>query len=281
MVYRGLDIGTGKPSTAELASVPHHLIDILDPSEAYSAGRFVADTRRLLPEIRARGRMPVVVGGTMLYLRALSRGIAELPAANAAVRARIDARAATAGWPALHAQLARLDPRAAQRIGIHDAQRIQRALEVHELTGEPLTAIQQRDAQRHTPLALKVFGWCPRDRAELYRRIETRFAVMLSDGLLDEALRLFRRPDLSAELPAMRSVGYRQLWPYFAGKVTREAAVDAAVRATRHLARRQLIWMRAERDMEIMDSLDRAAGAHMMARVGALIAENGQGARPG
>ncbi len=244
LVYRGLDIGTAKPTAAERASVPHHLIDICDPADAYSAGRFLHDARALIDAIRGRGRVPLLVGGTMLYFRALMRGLATLPPADPALRARIDARARDLGWPALHAELARVDPQAAARIRIADAQRIQRALEVHELTGEALS-----DRQRHMPgtdLRFSAHVLMPFERDELYRRLDQRFDAMLAAGLLDEVRGLHARRDLDPDLPSLRAVGYRQLWAHLDGRVGFSEAVAAGKRATRNLAKRQLTWLRSE-----------------------------------
>jgi tRNA dimethylallyltransferase len=244
LVYRGLDIGTAKPSAAERASVPHHLIDVCDPSEPYSAGRFLTDARALIDEIRGRGAVPLLVGGTMLYFRALSRGLAQLPAADPAVRARLDCRARAQGWAALHAELGRVDPAAAARISPADAQRIQRALEVYELTGETLTVRQRRTTA--TSLRLARFALLPCAREELYRRLDRRLDAMLEAGFLDEVRRLRDRGDLDAELPALRAVGYRQLLAHLDDHLTLPQAITAAKRATRNLAKRQLTWLRGE-----------------------------------
>jgi tRNA dimethylallyltransferase len=267
MVYRGLDIGTGKPSRAELAHVPHHLIDILDPREAYSAGRFVTDAVTLTEAIRARGRLPLLVGGTMLYLRALTHGLAPLPAADAQVRARIDAEAAQIGWPRMHDKLEEIDPLAAQRIRPNDAQRIQRALEVHEVTGRTLTELHAAGAERAPRLRLRRFAWCPGDREQLYRRIERRFDAMLEAGLVDEVRALHARGDLSERLPSVRSVGYRQLWRHFEGQCSLAEAMGAVVTATRQLARRQLTWLRSDGGLEWVDSLESGAGVRMLGRL--------------
>jgi tRNA dimethylallyltransferase len=224
--------------------VPHHLIDVCDPSERYSAGRFRRDALELIPAIRARGRVPLLVGGTMLYFRALTRGIAPLPEANADLRALIDARARRIGWPALHAELAARDPAAAARIRPADGQRIQRALEVLELTGERLSELQRRTEP--LPFAVATFALMPPDRAQLYARIDQRFLQMMAQGLLDEVRVLWARGDLDAELPSLRSVGYRQLWSHLAGACGLPEAVAAGQRATRHLAKRQLTWLRSE-----------------------------------
>jgi tRNA dimethylallyltransferase len=227
-----------------LDAVPHLLIDLCDPAEIYSAGRFRRDATAAIAAIRARGRVPLLVGGTMLYFRALTRGIAPLPEADPALRGQIDRRARQLGWPALHAELARSDPRAAARIRPADGQRIQRALEVLELTGQPLSTLQQQ--LEPSPFAFASFALMPDDRSELYARIDARFVQMMQQGFLDEVRHLRARGDLHADLPSLRSVGYRQLWSHLAGETGLEAAVAAGQRATRNLAKRQLTWIRSE-----------------------------------
>jgi tRNA dimethylallyltransferase len=244
LVYRGLDIGTAKPTAAERKAVPHHLIDVCDPVEAYSAGRFLEDALALIRAIRGRGRVPLLVGGTMLYFRALTRGLADLPPADTEVRARLDARAREVGWPALHAELARVDPEAAARIKPADGQRIQRALEVHELTGERMSARQSRG--KATGLRFSLHALLPFERDELYRRLDRRFDAMLNDGLLEEVQALRARGDLNSDFPSLRTVGYRQLWTHLDGRLTFAEAVASAKKATRNLAKRQLTWLRAE-----------------------------------
>lgn len=254
LIYRGMDAGTGKPDADVLARCPHHLVDILDPTESYSAGQFVRDASALVADIQARGRVPLFVGGTMLYFRALLRGIAEMPAADTKFRAELDRRAAQIGWPALHAELAQRDPVVAARIGVNDAQRIQRALEVMQLTGRSMSAVQ---AEARPPLPNVRFicvGLSPVEREVLYARIETRFHNMMAAGFLEEVRRLYTRGDLHAELPAIRAVGYRQLWRHLAGECSLEEAVRDGILATRHLARRQLIWMRADSALQWIDS---------------------------
>jgi tRNA dimethylallyltransferase len=246
-VYRGMDIGTSKPTLAERAEIPHHLIDIRDPRETYSAGEFKRDAERLIAEIRGRGRVPLLVGGTMLYFRALRAGLAALPERDPQLRAQIDARARTLGWPALHAELAKRDPVAASRIRPTDAQRIQRALEVLELTGRPLSALHAETAP--PALATAAFALSPYDRAVLNARLDARFLEMLERGLLDEVRALRARGDLHADLPSLRAVGYRQIWRHLAGELAYDAAVSAGQRATRQLAKRQLTWLRAEPDV--------------------------------
>ncbi len=254
LVYRGMDIGTSKPTAAMRAQVPHHLVDVCDPREAYSAGRFRRDALELIAAIRARGRVPLLVGGTMLYFHALTHGIAPLPDADPAVRAALDAEARAAGWPALHAQLARLDPPAAARIRPRDAQRIQRALEVIRLTGRPLSELQK--LAEPSPLRLARFALLPFERDVLYARIEARFDEMLAEGFLGEVRALQGRGDLHADLPSMRAVGYRQLWRHCAGECPLEEAVAAAKRATRQLAKRQLTWLRADAGLHWQRSLE-------------------------
>jgi tRNA dimethylallyltransferase len=224
--------------------VPHHLVDIRDPADAYSAGRFRPDAIAAIAGIRARGRVPLLVGGTMLYFRALTRGIAPLPEANPELRARIDDRARQVGWAALHAELGRQDPEAAARIRPADAQRIQRALEVLEITGQPLSSLQQQ--LDPPPYVFASFALVPQDRVELYERIDARFLQMMDDGFLDEVRALRARGDLCADLPSLRSVGYRQLWGHVAGECRLDAAIAAGQRATRNLAKRQLTWIRSE-----------------------------------
>jgi len=245
LVYRGLDIGTAKPSRELRARIPHHLIDICEPTESYSAGRFVTDALEAIRAIHARRRVPLLVGGTMLYLRALLQGLAVLPAAAPELRAKLDARAAREGWPALHAELASLDPEAAARIAPLDSQRIQRALEVCLSAGQPISKLQ-RDTVR--PLAgwpVRHFLLAPRDRARLHERLEERFAAMMKAGFLDEVRALSARGDLTARHPSMRAVGYRQLWAHLEGAYDLSEAVRRGVAATRQLAKRQLTWMRS------------------------------------
>lgn len=245
LVYRGMDIGTAKPSAAERAAVPHHLIDLIDPTEAYSAAQFVADATRLVSEIRARGRLPVLVGGTLLYFKALFDGMDALPAADVAVRARIDARAARIGWPALHAELARVDPATAARLSPNDSQRIQRALEVWELSGRPLSHWHTGRASRGPHERPRLIALEPVDRAWLHRRIAERFQAMLAAGFIDEVRALRARGDLSLALPSMRCVGYRQVWEMLEGWHPPGTLAERGIAATRQLAKRQLTWLRS------------------------------------
>jgi len=253
-VYRGMDIGTAKPAADVRERVPHHLIDVCDPSEAYSAGRFRRDALELIGAIRSRGRVPLLVGGTMLYFRALTRGIAPLPEADPAIRAAIDRRAQAVGWPALHAELAAHDPEAAARIRPADGQRIQRALEVLEITGERLSRLQR--LAHPPPLAFAAFALVPGDRAGLYARLDARFRAMMEAGLLEEARALRARGDLSPDLPSLRSVGYRQLWAHLEGRSSLADAVAAGQRATRNLAKRQLTWVRSESAWQLVRGLE-------------------------
>jgi tRNA dimethylallyltransferase len=247
LVYRGMDIGTAKPSAAELASVPHHLINIIDPTQAYSAAQFVADAQRLVAEITARGHLPLLVGGTMLYFKALREGLDVLPAADAQVRAQLDLEAAAKGWPALHAELALVDPTTAARLPPADAQRIQRALEVWLVSGKPLSAWHSGTLQEaaHADALWPLVSLEPASRDWLHTRIAERFDVMLSSGLLDEVRGLRARGDLNAGLPSMRCVGYRQAWAALDNDaVNLRVLRDTAVAATRQLAKRQLTWLR-------------------------------------
>lgn len=244
-VYRGLDIGTAKPGTETRRRVPHHLLDIRDPTERYSAGQFAADARRLIGEIRARGALPVLVGGTLLYFRALVAGIVPLPAVDPAVRRGIDARAERLGWPALHAELRHVDPAAAARIHPNDPQRIQRGLEVYQSTGRPLSD-WQRDTGPGHELHLERWALVPGDRAALHARIAARCDVMLERGWLDEVRALRARQDLDPSLQALRAVGYGVLWAHLDGRLTLAQARERTIAATRQLAKRQLTWLRGE-----------------------------------
>jgi tRNA dimethylallyltransferase len=243
-VYRGMDVGTAKPSPDERARVPHHLIDIVDPTEAYSAARFVADAQRAIADIRARGRLPILAGGTMLYFKALTEGLSSLPRADPATRERLDARAAAEGWPALHAELARVDPATARRLPPTDSQRIQRALEVYYVTGSPISALQgRRDAAAVGPtLAVALV---PPDRTVLHDAITRRFDAMLVAGLVDELRALRATYALAPTMPSMRCVGYRQAWQFLEGAIDAEGLRASGIAATRQLAKRQLTWLRS------------------------------------
>jgi len=267
MVYRGMDIGTAKPDARTLARFPHHLVDVADPTERYSAGRFLEEAAAAMAAIRSRGRVPLLAGGTMLYFRAFQSGLAEMPQADPALRQRIDERAAAEGWPALHAELARIDPAAAARIQPRDRQRLQRAFEILELTGQPPSAHWQqalRSGSRPGDLKLVL---APADRAALAARIEQRFSRMMELGFLEEVRRLHGRGDLGPELPSIRAVGYRQLWDHLEGRLDLAEALQRAVIATRQLAKRQLTWLRAEPQAEWYESLDPATLGRVRTRV--------------
>lgn len=242
LVYRGMDVGTAKPTAAEQAAVPHHLIDILDPLESYSAAEFVRDAKRLAAEIAARGRLPLLVGGTMLYFKALFDGLSTLPQADPELRAEIDAEAAQKGWPAMHAELARLDPETAARLAPNDSQRIQRALEVIRLSGQPLSVLHA--ASRDEGVDWPLFSLEPTDRAWLHQRLAQRFDQMLAQGLIDEVKALRARGDLSLALPSMRCVGYRQVWEALDANDFSDLR-DRGIAATRQLAKRQVTWLRS------------------------------------
>lgn len=261
LVYRGMDIGTAKPDEATLQTTPHRLIDIREPEDSYSAGDFVRDAREAMRAIFQCGRTPLLVGGTMMYFRALTAGMAELPPADAAIRAALDAEAAERGWPALHEELRQVDPAAAARINPNDSQRIQRALEVYRLSGRALSAWQASTTASEEigfrKLALRV-----EPRSLLHGRIAQRLDRMLDDGFLDEVRGLMQRPGLHRDSPAMRSVGYRQFWAHLAGECSFEEARSRALAATRQLAKRQITWLRSENALKSFDALDsRAADA--------------------
>ena len=249
-IYRGMDIGTGKPDAATLARAPHHLLDILDPADAYSAADFRADALQLIAAIKARGKLPLLVGGTMLYFRVLRDGLATMPTADAQVRAAIEAHALHEGWAAVHAELAKVDPQSAARIHPNDPQRLQRALEVFRVSGKTLTELYAEEARvkektGQNGLELAFCAIQSHERSVLHARIEKRFRQMLADGLVDEVRLLRERADLSLELPSMRSVGYKQVWQHLTGESTYEEMVDKSIVATRQLAKRQLTWLRS------------------------------------
>jgi tRNA dimethylallyltransferase len=243
-VYRGMDIGTAKPDAAARAQVPHHLLDVIDPVEAYSAARFRADAIQAIAAIRSRGAVPLLVGGTMLYFKALQEGLSALPVADPAVRARLDARAAVEGWPALHAELARVDPATADRLKSTDAQRIQRALEVHEVTGRPLSELQGAREAKGVPGETIAVALVPGDRVALHREIAVRFDAMLAAGLVAEVAGLRERHALTPDLPSMRCVGYRQAWEFLDGGIDAATLRAKGIAATRQLAKRQFTWLR-------------------------------------
>jgi tRNA dimethylallyltransferase len=248
MIYRGMDIGTAKPDAETLRKIPHRLIDIRDPSESYSVAQFREEALREIEEIRKRGRMPLLVGGTMLYFRALEKGLAKLPHASQEIRDKLECEAQRDGWAALHDRLKVIDPVAAGRIHPNDPQRIQRALEVYELTGETLTNLIHRDQCESLPFQIIKLTIIPDERESLHRCIERRFYDMMEAGFLEEVEALRERGDLNLDLPSIRSVGYRQLWQHLEGKNEYDEAVRKGIYATRQLAKRQLTWLRSEKD---------------------------------
>ena len=266
LVYRGMDIGTAKPSKQLLAEFPHRLIDILDPAEAYSAADFRRDALQAMAEITARGKIPLLVGGTMLYYKALIDGLADMPAADPQVRAQIEEEAARLGWQALHEQLAAIDPESAARIHPNDPQRLSRALEVYRVSGQSMTALRQRQSAQSTeaaasglqqlPYTVANLAIAPANRQVLHRRIEQRFTLMLEQGFIDEVVALRARSDLHAGLPSIRAVGYRQVWDYLDGKLTSAEMQERGIIATRQLAKRQFTWLRSWTDLHWLDSLD-------------------------
>jgi tRNA dimethylallyltransferase len=254
LVYRDMNIGTAKPDAATLARAPHHLLDIRDPTETYSAAAFCDDARRLMADMVARGKVPLLVGGTMLYFRALLQGLDDLPRANPTLRQEIEGKAASRGWPALHAELAQIDPVTAARLAPNDSQRIGRALEIFQLTGKPMSALLDK-AQTALPYRVLQLALIPSDRAVLHQRIAARFEVMLAEGLLDEVKTLRQTYALSASLPAMRAVGYRQAWAYLDGEIDLNGLREQGIAATRQLAKRQLTWLRSWPDAVVLDCL--------------------------
>lgn len=266
LVYRGMDIGTAKPSKELLAEFPHRLIDILDPAEAYSAADFRRDALQAMADITARGKIPLLMGGTMLYYKALVEGLADMPAADPNVRAQIEEEAARLGWQALHEQLAVIDPESAARIHPNDPQRLSRALEVYRVSGQSMTALRQRQSAQSTeaaasgmqqlPYTVANLAIAPANRQVLHRRIEQRFTLMLEQGFIDEVVALRERSDLHAGLPSIRAVGYRQVWDYLDGKLTSAEMQERGIIATRQLAKRQFTWLRSWTDLHWLDSLD-------------------------
>ncbi len=256
LVYRGMDIGTAKPDAETLKHAPHRLIDIRDPEDNYSAGDFVRDAEVEMNDIHGSGRIPLLVGGTMMYFRSLTEGIAELPEANPEVRASLDADAASVGWPAMHEKLGRFDPQAASRIGPNDSQRIQRALEVFEISGRTMSdwqAVDRRPESRYSYLKLALV---PGTRSVLHERIGARLQSMFDQGFVEEVETLRTRPGLSGRSSSMRAVGYRQIWSHLDGDYDRSTAVDKALAATRQLAKRQLTWLRSDEQLNLFDPLE-------------------------
>ncbi len=257
-IYRQMDIGTAKPSLDERQRIPHHLIDILDPSETYSVAEFVRDAEHSIAGILARGHLPVLCGGTMMYFKALRDGLADLPQADPQTRRRIEQQAREQGWPAMHQELMRVDPATASRLAPHDSQRLQRALEIYQVSGIPMSQwlARQQASRIDAPYDYVTISLEPSDRAVLHERIAGRFMQMMRDGLLDEVRRLHARKDLHAGLPSIRCVGYRQLWQHLEGEVDLDMAVEQAIAATRQLAKRQLTWLRSQPERVVVDSLE-------------------------
>lgn len=268
LVYRGMDIGTAKPDTATLQKAPHFLVNLIEPTACYSAAQFRQDALQLMAEISARGNTPVLVGGTMLYFNALQHGLDDLPESDPAVRAVLETEAATAGWPALHARLANVDPATAARLQPADAQRIERALEIWHITGRPMSELLARNERTSLPYRLLKIALLPSDRAALHQRIAERFDAMLKAGLLDELTRLKQAyPQLHPGLPSMRCVGYRQAWQYQAGDFDYATLREKGVAATRQLAKRQMTWLRGMTDVEMLDCLEPALAQRLEQRL--------------
>ncbi len=255
LVYRDMDIGTAKPGPEALAAVPHHLVDIIDPEQQFSAWDFVRQGRQLVREIAGRGRKPLLIGGTMMYYHAFERGLNRLPEADAGLRQRLDREARLIGWEAMHARLASIDPLAASRIKPVDSQRIQRALEVCEIAGQPLSELQRRESDGY-PGQIEKIILAVNDRAALHRRIESRFMAMLEQGFVDEVKALKARTNLDLSLPSMRCVGYRQIWRYLDGELSRRQMIEKGVATTRQLAKRQLTWLRKQPQRQAFDCLN-------------------------
>ncbi|MBM6549722.1 tRNA (adenosine(37)-N6)-dimethylallyltransferase MiaA [Marinomonas ostreistagni] len=255
LVYKGMDIGTAKPDAATLAQAPHRLIDIIDPSESYSAADFVRDVQVEVADIIAQGKKPLLVGGTMMYFNALQKGLAPMPAANPELRAQLAEQIAEQGLVSLHEELKRVDPVSAERISPNDPQRLQRAIEVFRLTGKSMTQLWAEQDAQELPFDLVNIAVMPEDRTTLHKRIEARFEQMMAQGFLEEVKALHQRGDLSIDMPSVRCVGYRQLWQYLEGEDTLEDAVFKGIVATRQLAKRQHTWLRGWEDLAIFDSL--------------------------
>lgn len=254
LIYRNMDVGTAKPDAELLAKAPHHLINMLDPKESYSAADFRRDTLELMADITARGRIPLLVGGTMMYFKMLQQGMASLPTADAAIRQRLLDEAEQFGWVHLHQCLAEVDAVAAQRIKPTDTQRLQRALEVFELTGKPLSYWHQQQAAEAIPYDITAVAIAPMDRAILHERIALRFHLMIENGLVDEVRRLYQRGDLNTAMPSIRAVGYRQVWQYLEGELSYDEMIERGIIATRQLAKRQMTWLRSWEDLHWIDS---------------------------
>lgn len=268
-IYRGMDIGTAKPSAAEQAEVPHHLLDILDPAQSYDVASFVEDSLRLIEQIHSRGRLPVICGGTMMYYQALTRGLSPLPKSCPGTRQILEEQAADLGWPAMHQLLAQIDPVSAQRIAINDSQRIQRALEVFHLTHTPLSTLQKQPRKQlfHEPYL--TLSLAPNQRQLLHPRIQARFQQMIEQGFIEEVRALYQRPDLHIDLPSIRCVGYRQLWQYLEGDLTQSEAIAQGIHATEQLAKRQTTWLRSFEEPITIDCLDPLATTYVIDTVAA------------
>ena len=273
-VFKDMNLGTAKPDTATLARYPHHLIDIITPEESYSAARFCTDVLPLMADIVARGKVPLLVGGTMLYYKALMDGLADLPQADPALRAEIDEQAVRLGWPALHAELGRLDPETAARLAPNDSQRIQRALEVVRLTGQPMSTLYAAQKKNPLPYQTLALGLAPTERSWLHQRIAERFDLMLKAGLVDELVLLRKQYQLHIGLPSMRSVGYRQVWDYLEGKMPQNELRDRGIFATRQFAKRQLTWFNTLSMVELHDCADPATQTRLLEKTERFIAAN-------
>jgi len=253
LIYKGMDVGTAKPTAVELEKYPHHLVDIIDPSESYSAAQFREDVLPLMQDIVARGKIPVLVGGTMMYFNALTKGMAQLPQADESIRAEITKMADQEGWPAVHQQLQEVDPESAQRLAPNDSQRIQRALEVFRISGKTLTKHWEEQEQQKLPFDVLNLAIMPKERKTLHQRIEQRFSLMLEQGFIEEVQALYDRGDLNLEMPSMRCVGYRQAWMYINGEIDHKTMIEKGVVATRQLAKRQITWLRSWQDLHWFD----------------------------
>ncbi len=254
LIYRTMDIGTAKPTASELAKYPHHLIDIIDPAQSYSAAQFRIDVLKLMQDIVSRGKIPLLVGGTMMYYNALTKGLATLPEADQQVRQEITALAVQQGWSAVHAQLQKVDPQSATRLSANDSQRLQRALEVYRITGKSLTQHWAEQSQQKLPYQVLNLAVMPRERKTLHQRIEQRFKLMLQQGFIEEVEQLYQRGDLNLDMPAVRCVGYRQAWLYLSGEISREDMVEKGIIATRQLAKRQITWLRSWQDLHWLEN---------------------------
>lgn len=264
LVYRDMNIGTAKPSAAELASVPHHLIDIISPAESYSVAQFLLDTKRLVREIEQRGNLPILVGGTMMYFNALTKGLDDLPVANPAIRAELEAEAIKTGIPAQHARLLSIDPITAARLKPNDSQRIQRALEIYAITGQSMSTLLAQQTKAVAPFQMLALSLEPSDRSVLHQRISDRFDMMLNQGFLDEVRQLRMRSELHPDLPSMRCVGYRQAWEHLDGLCDAQQMRELGIIATRQLVKRQLTWLRSMPERIVIDCLSNNPSAEIL-----------------